>query len=429
MSSIVNKRVINNFFALIILQGGNYLLPLILIPFLTRALGMETFGDWVFAVSFVVFFRTFVSYGFDLTATRSVSVHRNDKTYVGKLFATVVITRLAFFVLSCILLLGLTFLSTNIANVQALALLSMLVLIGEAFFPVWLFQGMEDMAVITKLRLGYRALFVLIVILLVSESHDVFLIPIIEAVGSLGAGLIATRLAVSRYSLKMRLPDVSFIKREVKDGASVFVSNIAVHFYTTINTILLGVMVGSVAVAQYSIADKVYYAFRGMLGPVVQVLFPSLSRLCEEDFDAFKRASRNITVAILSGLIAMALLTYFIADPFVLLIAGESDPVSIQVLQILSISMVFGLGTFFSPLLVIRKKGNVLVRITLLTMLVNLILVFPLIYYFGVIGMAMAFFFSQLFQLIAQFIANADVVFIRATDNGAEKSRSDVKFY
>lgn len=370
---------------------------------------METFGEWVFAVSFVSIFRTFVNYGFDLTATRSVSVHRNDRNYISTLYSTVVLTRFIIFGLSCLALFVLGMAFNNIWNVILLAQLSMLVLVGEALFPIWLFQGMEQMSTITYLRLGYRALFVLVVILVVQGPQYVLYIPVVEAVGSLFAGLIALRISVKRYALNLGWPSIAFVRREVAEGASVFTSYVAVHFYTTINTILLGIMAGSVQVTQYSIAEKVYSAIRGMLGPVVQALFPTLSRQYEEDIGAYRRHARNIAVAFFVMLIALALAIFLVAEPIVRLIAGQTEPVAVQALQILAVAMVFAFGTLLSVLLVVQKEGKTLVRITFATMAVNLIIVFPLLHYYGVIGMAVAFLITQVFQTVVQLVANAEL--------------------
>ena len=411
MFSVIDVRVIKNFFALLILQGGNYILPLILIPILIRTLGMRTFGDWVFAVSFVAIFRTFVTYGFDLTATRAVSINRNNYVFISELYTSVVTTRIMIFIAACLVLLLLASIFSNIANVLVLTLLSMFVLVGESLFPIWLFQGMERMSTITKLRLGYKALFVASVVVFVGGPEDVYLIPILESVGSLIAGLVALRLAYSRYSLKFRVPKINFLNSQVKSGASVFVSNLAVHFYTTINTILLGVIIGPIAVAQYSVAEKAYFALRGMLGPIVQALFPKLSRVYEEDIHIFQRVSRNIAIVLFVGLVGLAIITYLMADTIVQLITGQPEPESVQVLKIFALSLCFALGTLLSSLLVVQEKGNILVLVTLSTMFVNLIIVIPLIQYYGVIGMAVAFFVTQLFQLIAQLIANSNIVF------------------
>lgn len=413
MFSIINARVIKNLLALIVLQGGNYLLPIILIPFLIRVLGMETFGDWVFAVSFVSIFRTFVAYGFDMTATRAVSVRREDRNFVSKLYVTVVSIRLMIFVLTCLVLLGLAFAFTNIWNVLVLALLSMLVLIGEAFFPTWLFQGMENMATITQLRLGYRVLFILGVILLVRSPKDVLIIPIIEAVGSLGVGLVAMRLAQTRYDLNIRRPTTEFIKREVVAGASVFLSNVAVHFYTTINTILIGVFIGPVGVAKFSIADKIFRAIWGMLGPVVQAIFPTLSRLYAENPLRFQKTAQIISVLYFLLLIMLSAPLFLLADTVVTFVAGTHDATATRALEILAITLSVTLGTLFSALLVVREQGRKLIVVTYSTMIVNLIVIFPLLLYYGVVGAAAALLIGQLFHTSIQIFANADVLLPR----------------
>lgn len=407
----LNSRIAKNFAALVILQGGNYLLPLLLIPFLVRTLGLNTFGDWAFAGAFVAVFRTFVAYGFDLTATRAVSISREDRAFVGEVYTTVLLTRLLIFVLVCIALVMLGLAFANIQKVLALALLSMLVLVGEAFFPVWLFQGMERMSAITQLRLGYRALFVVTTMLLVRGPEDVFLIPVIEAVGSLGAGLIAMRLAYARYDLPLRWPRPSFAVQHVRDGASVFISNVAVHFYTTINTVLLGILASTIAVAQFSIAEKVYFAVRGMLGPVVQAVFPSLSRLAVNDAKAFQRAARLLSLLLFGCLVVLAGAIFLLADWIVRLIAGVPDPVAARTLQILAVALCFAMGSIFSALLVAEKKDKLLVRVTLITMVVNLIVVGPLTHYFGVAGAAFALLITQIVHVAVQVLANRSLLF------------------
>jgi PST family polysaccharide transporter len=70
MVKIGDRRIIANFAALGIVQGSNFLIPLIVMPFVIARIGAEGLGEIAIAQVIITFFITISDYGFNLTATR-----------------------------------------------------------------------------------------------------------------------------------------------------------------------------------------------------------------------------------------------------------------------------------------------------------------------------------------------------------------------
>ncbi|NBQ67474.1 MAG: hypothetical protein EBU46_01055 [Nitrosomonadaceae bacterium] len=405
MKGLLTSRIRKNIAALMTLQIGNYIFPLLLVPYLVRVLGLEVFGTWMFALAFVIVARTCVTYGFDLTATRQVALNRDRPDVLSELYQAVVIVRLVIWLACFAVLLTGMFVVDDLQQVSLLISLAMLILIGEILFPVWLFQGAETMALITKVKLATKAVNLLLVLLLVKNPEDVFLVPLLEAATSLAAGLIALLVAIRRFDLRWVPPHISRISSEFRDGAVVFLAQASVHAYTTINVIILGFLMGPVAVAQYSIAEKIYSAVRGILSPIVQAFFPSMSIKFENSSAEFRPSLIRLALMIGSLLTIAALLVVVTADWLVLIVAGQHDEAIIIILRILGFALFFALGAFFGPMLVAQRRNRLLLQITVIGGVIGIGTIVPLVTLFGVMGAATSFLVVQIYNTVALFKA------------------------
>ena len=104
-----NKRVLTNFLSLSVLQGTNLLLPLITFPYLVRVLGIEKFGLISFALATVAYFEIITDYGFDLSATRQISINRNNKEKIVSVYSAVLSIKAILSLVSLVLLTILVF--------------------------------------------------------------------------------------------------------------------------------------------------------------------------------------------------------------------------------------------------------------------------------------------------------------------------------
>ena len=69
----LKSHLFENFVSLGIIQGLNYLLPLITIPFLFNQLGTEKYGLVNFTFAFIQYFIILTDFGFGLSGTRYIA--------------------------------------------------------------------------------------------------------------------------------------------------------------------------------------------------------------------------------------------------------------------------------------------------------------------------------------------------------------------
>ena len=103
------KRLISNFFSLSSVEAANYIFPLITLPYLVRVLGPEKYGLINFAAAFIYYFVLLTDYGFNLSATREVSINRENKQKVLKIFNSVMFVKLILMIISLIIMLAVIF--------------------------------------------------------------------------------------------------------------------------------------------------------------------------------------------------------------------------------------------------------------------------------------------------------------------------------
>jgi PST family polysaccharide transporter len=70
------KTMFTNFVSLVLLQGVNYILPLLTYPFLFRVLGVEKWGMVSFGYAVILYLSMITEFGFSLSATKFISENR-----------------------------------------------------------------------------------------------------------------------------------------------------------------------------------------------------------------------------------------------------------------------------------------------------------------------------------------------------------------
>lgn len=385
------KRLLSNFFSLSVLQGANYILPLITLPYLVRVLGVEYFGLLAFATATVTYFQILTDYGFDLTATREISIHRDDKEKVIEIFSSVMTIKFTLMFASFLLLTILVFSFEKFSNDTLVYFLTFGTVIGQVFFPIWFFQGMERMKYITYLNILSKTIFTIAIFVFVKEQSDYYLVPLLTSVGFLIAGIWSLYLIKKEFGISFQLQTHLTIKKYFIDGWDVFVSRIFVSLYTTINIFLLGLFTNNTVVGYYAIAEKIVNAVGGLFTPANQTIYPYMAKIYNQQKEKFFDFTKKIAISYLLLAIVMYIALYIFGEFIVRIISGNVDVNIMNIYYVLIFTLItIPFGPLFTQVLIIQKRNKEFNKVVRNTFILNMFIAPFLIFNYNGIGLAIS---------------------------------------
>lgn len=373
-----------------ILQAGNFLVPLVLLPWFARTLGVSGYGLVAYITAVVAYFVMFVDWGFSLSATRAIAIHRDSRFERSRSFWETIMARILLTIVGT-LGLELLCLAFQIADVVYYRL-AYLTVWATAFNPVFYFQGIERMGRMAIVQTGIRLCAIPLVMLTVFDDGDL----------SWAIGVPATAFLVASLAnliVLLRSDEVQWVSPKLKSlifvytsGWSLFLSTAAISLYTNTNTVVLGLVAGNAAVGYFSSAMVFIKAAQGLYQPISQVFFPKLSRQFLYDPNGaaqlFLRLLKWQSLLTLIGSLGLLILSPWL----VRVLLGEGfDPVSgvlywlAPMLLLIGVSNVLGLQGMI-PL----GYNQAFTRIVIISGAINVALVTSLGAAFGANGGAMA---------------------------------------
>jgi O-antigen/teichoic acid export membrane protein len=293
------KTVIKNSVYLYFIQGFNYLLPLLTLPYLLIILSKESFGIYIYSLSFSQFAMLFIDFGFNLSGTKKITVYEENSDELLVIYWTITMVKFLLFLLSVVVCLSLAY-SLPVLNIYFYGILMTVVgLLGSVFFPIWWFQGLNKMIPLMLINaiskiISYPFLFVF-----VKESNDSAAAILIQSLSYLFAALLSVTYIFYRNRSYLRLPVSMFnflsIKGEIREAWPIFLSNSATSFYTNSLTIILGFFSVPSNVGLFGAIERIIRVVcLGVYVPINQACFPLIARLAVTDLKRAKYLFKKV---------------------------------------------------------------------------------------------------------------------------------------
>ena len=272
---------------------------------------------------------------------------------------------------------------------------------GQAIFPAFFFQGIEEMKIITIINVLAKTIFTISVFLIINNPDDSYYVPILNGLGFIFSGCLG--FIFSLKYVKFMKPIFSETLSIAKESFSLFLSNLAVSLYTNINTLILGFFISDTIAGVYSSMEKLVVATKSIYVPLYQALFPNIVVKDNRTIIAVIKKMKYYIGGF--GAIISFIIFVFAADILKLIYNDELITSYYLIFQILgligflsSLNMLF-VSLFFPAI----KAFNLRLKILSMGGVFNIILVLTLVQYYSIYGVAISATVSELFILIIAF--------------------------
>lgn len=358
------RNVIKNVVGLGSVNVVNLIIPLLLIPILSRSLTTDEYGYIMYIATIQTFLIIFIDYSFNITSVKEMIQGRDRR----KVFAETQISR---FILGVVFVFLLVIYTVIIDfSVLDVFLFVLPFFLGHLLISPWYFQATNNIIGMAKIVCVCRLLHMLIVIHF-SSSEEIYSIALYsQSYSYFIAGLFIFLL---NYRLFLEIFKYVFLQngkievgKRMWKSLPLFVSDFAPNLYTNIPSIMLIAFISPSSYFQYNLATKFIGVALMLQTTISRAMYPIL---CEEN--RFK-SSLVLLINCLPVLFLLIPLFFYSSEIFSL-VTNKSDEGFSLYLSIMLIGLVFAtLANFLGQnYLLVKTDGKHFSKIVTVSCLIS----------------------------------------------------------
>lgn len=333
----MKNKVFKNIFSLYGVTIARIVFPLLLLPYLTRVLSLDAYGVVTYEKNIITFIAIIIDFAFGTSGIKYIVLAKEDKDIIAKetrdiLLAKIILSIIAFAV-TIVLILIIPILHEYIFY----TLLSFLNIFLCIFLFEFIFTGLEKMEIIARRFILMKLFTTILTFFVVKSDADILFIPTLDIVSTI-FGIILYSYELKKLNINIYINDFSIHRSidKIKDSTTYFLSNASSTFFSSINTIIIGICLSKSDIAYWNICIQIVGTIQSMYTPIIDALHPTMVRTKKLSY--IKKATFIVMPIIVLGCI----FTYFIAEKALILISGPQYANAASTLRLLIPVMLCG---------------------------------------------------------------------------------------
>ncbi|MDD8019251.1 MAG: oligosaccharide flippase family protein [Bacteroidota bacterium] len=395
LKELFHHTLIKNISSLYVVQGLNFLFPLVTLPYLTRVLGVVEFGKVVLAQTAAIFCSSLIEYGFALSTTRKLALCRNQKVKLSDAVSNTISAKIFLSVITVVLFIALVkshaFYTIENYSVE-ICLLSLLT--GWNFS--WFFRGVEKMFYLVALELFNKIFFTISIFIFVVHQNDG--IRVLQLQSFFLFFITIVSFFITKRYVESLTVNLSKGWKEIAESWETFTFKGLATVHSNAPLIFISYVTSAHFVGIFAGAFKLSKQLMLAVGnPFWDALYPNLSYSVDaktpfiRQYKLLKIIALNILFGILYGGVV-----FLFANDIVVFLLGKDFSESVSVLKILVLACPLIIASVSILNIFISQNLERVVNLaTLLNIFIIILLLSLLTSWFGDAGSAWAIVVSE----------------------------------
>lgn len=377
----MQKSITKNYIYNILLQIVNMLLPLIIVPYISRVLGKDAIGEFSYTLSVVTYFVLFGCLGINIYGSRQIAYVKEDKEVLSKTFWSITLLKAITTIIALIIYLSIFSFSNKYRLQYILQAINILVATVDI---TWLYIGVEDFKKNFTRGILIKIMSTSGIFLLVKSESDIYIYIILNSLVCFLGNLMQWRGILKIVDIKkVKLKEILV---HLMPSIKLFISIVAIQFLAFMDKTMLGIFSDMGQVGYYEQSQRIINLALAFITAFGTVIFPRMSSAFKEGnqkkLKEYLNFSLKITtffaVPISIGIIAISkeFVPWFFGDefldityllyilPFVVILMAISN-IMMQLLiatnkeKLITISVISGIivNLFANMILIIKFKS------------------------------------------------------------------------
>ena len=368
------SSAIFSFFNLSSIQAANILAQLLLIPIISRMVGLTEFGLIMLGTSYAALVSIFINFGSNQSGVKEVALAKDNASDLSRIFFSIYMIRGLLFVFTSLLFLLLSQWLIPI-NTRTHFLYANAIIVGELLNPFFFFVGIQQLFLYNIINLASKILSIVLIVLFIKVPADSIWVNFIIGFTQILGSLFLLGILIKKYSLTTFKVPIQYLVNYIKQNSYLTGNNLSVQLQQSIFLFSVSAMGNPVLLGAYSLCDKVVWSFRMLIISFFNTIYPRAAVLHQHAPEDWKRMKQQLQKALWIILSAAAVILLFFANPIVHLITGKSDELAAFFIQsICLMPLIAGLNSLNVTELLLRNQYKYIFNIAIILLSISILL-------------------------------------------------------